>query len=430
MDFITPDSWKAHTLTSIEDKERVATMRELVGVDQQSPDYRKALETINHDSGLGLDEKDIAILELVYTSLSRNAKRFGGNVMLDERYKGDSASHSIMTGILIDKLFQGLPESYETTSLRHDAVLGILMHDVGEICGEFSSFSQRVHNPSLQENAELELLIIHHALRLAAVAVEHNSPELFYRGIESLKKLVDSQGPDISPQYLSKQIRETNLPALSEDSQHHIEKLAYYAQLAEAGVGYRAHLIKNADRTQALKHLMRFMEKGDFAVALRDHDSRWMMKFFEHREKDLGNLFAASSTPMEFALAERWRDYIYQSISTFLEKAPTVIDRTAPKDEPPAGKSAARQTHINALTQRHRAARTAMAVDDTRDDKRGGNSLLNVETRYRLMSLYRKAIEVGYIPKSGEVLAKSKTLPPDLQGLYSESSASLSGSAR
>lgn len=443
-------------------------------------DYHSAVHELNESTKLGLNGTELKALSLMLTGLAQSA-RFRNTPYLEPWLGENSAVHSIHCALLMIDQFDaaGLlaPEKQTTEiiDLRRKMTLGALVHDLGEIVGEFSSLSQRIADDALQEVPKIERRILEKTMRLAIWAAQESKPLEFYENISGLRdalKIGTEQQSSleqikravnlfdevvVSGKTLSKR-NETSLARLL--ALFDIIELQEEAALSDRDK-FIANGVKLAEHMQGTRHFIRFSTKGpDFSPirefstptqpSLRAEELPERMaqmgrstipvtlspsyntkRSAEYIECGLPDLLHSARSEAETALAKRLRDSCWETSIEYINLSGRVFDRQVsalPKrlmdnfslvwsgrlSEEARLDALARAEAILRAEQRGLLARHNDMISAISTD-RAAASLLPIESSERMMSLYRTAIERDYIPPLGSPpLILLKELPREL----------------
>ncbi len=241
------------------------------------PKFEDALRRLNEIARLGLNEININAIAHALTLLSDN-KRFSHDPNLESIYGENPAIHSIHCVPLAIEMFRrsGLAHDKEFNKIRLAISLGVLIHDMGESLGEFSSLSQRTTNTSIVELPEIERKIfsnvMHYALFISENPIHASdfSRDLYtlknktkvvtgaFRDIDTLNKTLDKFKDEIlSQKYLS----DNSIKVLSAllriyDTAELNSNQKFTAE--ERFIGYAVKIIEHS---QGTRHLLRFISK-------------------------------------------------------------------------------------------------------------------------------------------------------------------------
>lgn len=423
----------------------------LIPREQREENYRDAIVLLNKRLKLGMDEKDIEIMTLVYTALSE-VPRFGGDIHMDPIKGENTGTHSIHTPIRAHKLIRKaleklqLPESRESVVMRQLTCLCLVPHDIGEAIGEPGSLAQEVdhaHVKFSKNKPEAEKLVLNAIMRMAAHAVERKEAhdddayqKYFYAHLDRIKM------PDISKHALVSSNEEflTTVrdrlgipPEITMDSEGRISTFSAFWNMIEEKdyvpnrfqgdttingkfIGWLASL---SEHIQGTAHFIKFLQKEDdptqklFPAKLMQ--SARIVANMKYTEGELGMLFANAHTDFEKALAIEAKKEVYRKCIDFLSHGPAAIDRNA--------------TNISEYKPNHpkRPEEIKTLVDKSAEEgalqKQAGNeqAIRNIETKERLIAMYEWAREQdNFIPAAGQILITSPPEPFRAQGESSE----------
>lgn len=272
---------------------------------QREAHYRQAIAYANTLGGLGLEENDIDLFALYFTALS-DSRRFGRDPVLDLVHGENPATHSVQIVALGRRLFDeveqlmagpkpsasalnqaGLHSRQQHIQLASHAQmtgLGVLMHDMGEVLGEFTTAVDRMKNPDLKEDPLAERTIFAHVLRMAMDAQRSGDREGFYHRVTELKKQVsivgergEAQGIPKSSEYLSQFLQPP--VQLSPEEEQRFSTFTAIWDMAEGidnpmhaqwqsqgyNVPFLHQLIKSLDHVQGTRHLVRWARRDSVA---------------------------------------------------------------------------------------------------------------------------------------------------------------------
>jgi hypothetical protein len=308
-----PDDYR-HTLSY---SGLTLTLASLTGHEVQRRTFLPAVQLLNRAVHLGMDETDEQMMGLMLTQL-RHTTRFGGDSRIT-RVKGEnSATHSCQCVVLANDIFtqarhvvqegsqqiltplfdeRGHALSAYAAQLRQVVGLSLLIHDCGEMLGEFSTVAQRWDGGPQTEKAELERIITQFSLELALHAVETGKPQVFLNTMARLKKAVGLE-KNGEPRKVSDEDvqmimdlldRERGTFQLSELSTRRVgqwmelydlaefkEKprdARYESQLSHLDWPFLGNFIKALEHCQGSRHLVRFAERDD-RIKSRDRQTR------------------------------------------------------------------------------------------------------------------------------------------------------------
>jgi hypothetical protein len=141
-------------------------------------------------------------------------------------------------------------------------------------------------------------------------------------------------------------------------------------------------------------------------------------------EGKLGELFKLAETDAQKAIAREIRNRVYSGVLESLDTLTPVVKRTLkdPNEVITKRLKEAKERNQDAvpileeeykeLLRAHRELRNAQRNEELSSSDH--SQLLPIETRLRLQALYRNALDAGYEPKKGEVLALQDTIPDEL----------------
>lgn len=444
-------------------------------------DFDAALELLENRAKLRIDPVERDVLTLMFTRLSR-AVRFGEDYLLEKGLGENSAVHSLHCVGLYNEMYRrpGLLDEKKqdaaVTKLRQDGSLACLLHDNGEILGEYSSLAQRSLGSRAGDSRGLERAVFRCALTIAFHSVQENEKVVFYEEIDSLADLV-SQGLEHVSEYSmliplvgKYQDRCMEGKSLSKANERRLNRFIRIFDLVEAPEEARSDRekfcgwsVKVVEHLQGTRHLLRFCTKSPGTERMRvfttptlesdeagdesrvkeratlyssDTPSARVLQNMDFLEYGLGELFACASREDEaqMALAKAIRNAVYETAIEFLSISSSIVDRTATEENPEvkavAAETAKENPDLKKLRKKIRRAEKALEEERkvlfarrdemkaTLSDDAYSRTLLPIETRERLMSLYRQAINQDHIPSPGEVLIRlDGVLPGALQGL-------------
>lgn len=450
------------------------TTRELVaccGHENGTPDFHSALDLLNVKLVLRMDEVDRKALSMMLTGLS-NARRFGSEIHIDPAKGENSAAHSCHAMVLANEIFRRAellnPDTYNphVHEMRLAVTLGCLVHDMGEICGELSSLAQRATHKGLQELPHIEREIFRIALTEAFRAAS-DYPSHSYHFYSFMRELRASLGLQergllgAAPDEVSKQLkafsaREASNP-LPPDMASRVEHfLAIYdmAEMKTAHPNGRALFLGNAvkvvEHLQGLRHFMRFASvdsrdrrihlfspesyfaqdagapsssSRSAAVLMRVMSSYRLLENTKYVEKELPALFAHSSSREEKALAHCLRDAAYQSQIEWFSIGRPFIDRSKGEEDLRILKlqemirdSKTPETRAKGMQQVESSLKLDLHKDREVFQKRYASindpsQLRTIETRTRVIQIYRRALDVAFEPTSPLPLIMLPELP-------------------
>ena len=152
--------------------------------------------------------------------------------------------------------------------------------------------------------------------------------------------------------------------------------------------------------------------------------SNLVMSGLARMESKLGELFKLAETDAQKAIAREIRNRVYSGVLETLDTSTPVVKRTLRdpnevitkrlKDAKERGEDAVPilEEEYKELLRAHRELRNAQRNEELSSSD--NSQLLPIETRIRLQALYRNALDTGYEPKPGEILALQDTIPAEL----------------
>ena len=377
----------------------------LTGHEVATKHFDKAVHYLNRTSHLGMDETDEAMLGMMLGQL-QHTTRFGGDERMIRVRGENSATHSCQCVVFAKDVFDQAQQvekqgrSYHTTplfshsgiassphavQLRQIVGLALLLHDCGEMLGEFSTVMQRTTDNEFAkfDKAHLESAIAKLSLSLAVIAAEKGDAKPFHETMDRLRKEARIQIDGV-PQKISEKdaewltrLIERETPMLSEAQQKRVgqwmelfdlvefkklpENPEYEPQLKHIDWDFLSNFIKALDHCQGTRHLVRFAEKDD-RLKLSKQQRKLLTNTpssvaganLTYAEKELPPLFesiamreqALVSGPVdredgriyrenlrtEEALARSMASRVYDTLHGMLAHVPPLID-AIPQDE-------------------------------------------------------------------------------------------------
>jgi hypothetical protein len=337
--------------------------------------YRESLDYVNSFCDLGLEKEDVDLFSLYFTALS-DSRRFGGDKVMELVQGENPATHSLQAVCLKQRMFDeaaqaGMPQkpasarnraalnSPQTVRLQHIqhsqmTGLAVLMHDMGEVLGEFTTAVQRMNDKDLKEDPRAEQTIFRYVLRMALEAQATGDREGFYRRITELKQQVKLEKEDgsaggipKSSEYLQ-QFLQPPIP-LSPEQEARFEKLTAIWDMAEGfhhplhdawekqgiNVSFVGQLTKSIDHVQGTRHMVRWARKGSIADIpdygadrgdIAHIDQNRALGNMRYCEPEAGPMFAKlkpSQSALE-AVARQQLASIYRTMSDLMHVSPPV----------------------------------------------------------------------------------------------------------
>ena len=454
-----------------------ATVGELLplgGYEYQTPDFHSAIRLIDSRLNLRFDPLQLEVLGLMLTGLSQ-ANRFRNDIHIAQRYGENSSVHSCHSAILMTEMFRRaglLQEDTQTAqvhTMRVTTTIGCLVHDMGEILGEFNSVAQRTSSAELVEDPNTERNIFETALRLAYKAVLDRQPYNFYLALKHMREDagIGRMNGSIAmpiPQVLTRYPTAEFDPQTEDSIQLFLQaydlaelKNADQRSTQELFMGYA---VKAIEHMQGTRHFTRFSTKdrdykrlnlfspfsvesgearnpnwgggvrSDETLPLSLSESRRMLKNVEYVEGEIGDLFHFEASPQELALAQVIRDSTYLSVIEWFNASGAVVDRRNRVmnplisgliqeyfDQGTTPEARREKLHLLEKLLVAESKELITKVRRSRADKREKynpnewSELEDVETKGRMMSLYQRAIECDYRPARGEILLTLDRIP-------------------
>jgi hypothetical protein len=441
-------------------------------------DFKLAITFLNDFAKMGLDNTEAKAISLILTALAENT-RFKDDFHINLKLGENAAVHScqcIPLGIEILRRAD-LWHDEDMIDTRVILCIGFLLHDMGEMLGEFTSLAQRSLNTDLHIVPETERKIFIIAMRLALHAVENNTPEDFFIIVGELKAKA-KVGPEsfgnlkeleaLLDDFSEKHVLNLKLSPNSEFSFGRMLRIFDIADLNKAVglsneelfIGYSLKVIEHFQGTRHLL-LLAHREDGhtripyfnslttnplslrlpagiaDFQLPLSMSPSLRVFKNLEFSEYGIGEMFeAALSSPFnskQMRLARQIRDGAYESVVELLSLSAPVINRKSTYIDPALHAGFQKIAEGNLSTDgklkilaniKQRALKEVRDNLKTYRDLRKNTPrhlidhlLLPVETEMRLSAVYKNAIDNDYIPRPGEILGTHDVLPPGLAPL-------------
>ncbi|RMG39463.1 MAG: hypothetical protein D6719_13270 [Candidatus Dadabacteria bacterium] len=453
-----------------------ATVRKILpfcGNEYSTSDFHSAVKYLNSQLHLNLNEQESTALGLLLTGLSQTT-RFRGSLYLTPELGENSAVHSMHTAVLVNELFRRAellkPEAQtpEVASMRVEITLASILHDMGEMLGELSSVDERVRDKSLSERPDIERKIFESVTRLAFEAAYSGDHSYFYQQLHEMRKAVKTgspAGPDLSnldmvlKQYGSDFPGQDGSP-INAAAEAQVQQFLQLFDMAESDDKsgrdktslFRGYVVKAVEHMQGTRHLTRFGKKDDNYKELRLFSPRssrytapavpWrydepekeltlplslaesarMTGSLKYVEGEVGHVLALAETEAEKALAEAVRRAQYETIIEMLNASSPVIDLSSDRSHPVVTRlvGSLKDPGMRFDVKRERVQLAGALIKElqlelmTKLDT-SGEEFGPVVTRERLMDLYYHALQSGYHPKPGEILALNKELPEELK---------------
>lgn len=323
-------------------------------------DYFKAVRYINRASHLGLNAFDEEVMGRMATGLGRGT-RFAGDPVMNAYHGEEAATHSFQGTCQIEKelhqLYRGESDKAAALQtiipLRQYACLGMLMHDMGEICGEAGyarGDSAGVRFTGDFNKEEMEEKILRRVLNWAIASVEQGeSREAFASKLTGLTRQLDINGKATRCETLSRDELTAALdnpanaerPLGAEGDVLYRQLLALWQMVEKPlspvvnkeGISVPEHsafigyFTKAIEHLQGTRHLLRFARRD---AAMQEQGQNILGRINEQRilgglaynEAELASLFAATpeGDAMLQKLARIQRDHSYGCTMQFLDE--------------------------------------------------------------------------------------------------------------
>jgi len=367
------------SLPCVDEHFYASTIRELLPLlgshEHQDYDYRSALEVLNDRVVLGLEPHELIACSYMLTALARSV-RFKSDIHIESSTGEHSAVHTVHSIIMVVDMFRraGLLATHrrspEIDLLRRDLSISILLHDMGEVLGEFSSLGQRVVMSGLSEIPEVEAKVFEKVMHLALIASQEHNPSLFYSQVSDLRRAANIAGfasGAVSAEHVLGLLDQLDFRVLSRftlDEKHaaSLKKFTHFYYAAELKIGeasdrdlFIGNATKVIEHIQGSRHFMRFATREPTSERVRIYSTPTFPSTFERTTSDefktslpvslsssvsmLGTikyldsgvhaLMANAKSEVEIRLARGLGDAIYETISESLSMANDFIDLTA-----------------------------------------------------------------------------------------------------
>lgn len=451
----------------------VGELLPLGGYEYQTPDFHSAIRLIDSRLNLRFDPLQLEVLGLMLTGLSQ-ANRFRNDIHIAQRYGENSSVHSCHSSVLMTEMFRraALLESFAQTAIVHTmrvtATIGVLVHDMGEILGEFNSVAQRTSNANLAEDPNTERNIFECALRLAYKSVLDRQPYNFYQALKHMREDAGIGKPgasEVTP--IPELLKNYQVPAFDPQIEDSIQLFLQAYDLAElknpelrsSNEMFIGYAVKAVEHMQGTRHFTRFSTKdpsyrrinlfsphsvessearnprwgggvrSEETLPLSLSESRRIIKNIEYVEGEVGELFHYARTNEELALACAIRNSVYQTIIEWFNASGGLIDRRNQAMNPlirdvmkeyfdPETSGEAKREKLNLLKKllENESQQLLIKLREMRAQSPGHNPLSwtqleDIETKGRIMSLYQRAIDANYKAAPGEILLKLDRIP-------------------
>lgn len=317
-------------------------------------DFARLLTQANADSVLGMDATDLQLMTRIYQALSQT-HRFGSDQRLDAHKGENPATHSLQCVNLMDEMLSrtDLPHDAELAMLRQRVGLGLLIHDAGEILGEFSTVAQRAANEALEEDPHAERRILEYALQLAMASIETGNLHGFHTTIARLREEAQIQQAGV-PTGIAKSkealdgLLQPQPPLSDEGKQRVAQWMALWdmAELKEAdrqpgepNLVYAGWLLKSIEHNQGTRHLLRVARRDsdhlqEAASSLGQTTGKLVEGGQRYNETELGHMFATAESALEKTVARAQAEQVYTTSIQMLDLMPSVMTRRV-SERPP-----------------------------------------------------------------------------------------------
>ena len=353
-----------------------------------------AIESINKLLSAGMPSplwQDAEVKMLGHAmGVLRQVERYKGGVHLEEKYRDNTCDHTLASVRLATEFFADAAS--EDVKLKHAIINMIMVHDIGEAFGEFTSLDSRVKTlrrikiPKRTERDITDFI-------LSWGYVYRDDKEKFDTMISDIQKAVGAKdSPEAMARAASEYMLRIGLPDLSFEGQRLVNKWMHYFDEVEglADKHFAGAAAKMIEKLQSQEHFAKYSGVGD-SVPFDQATSASVVATLSYAERKLGDLFTLARTEEERSLADILRERCYKNIIAIIDKIPPLIQMREPEPErdPQAG-SSDRAPYLEELLERHRKARKSF-----------NDPPLCTETRYRLLERYKAALENKYIPAAG-----------------------------
>lgn len=413
---------------------------------------------------------ELSIDNLAQTALSslvdelQYANRFRGETTFAQGVGEESGTHSVHVARLVIAVADAvsLKEGNELSAelgreliqFKQDGAIAGFIHDLGEVLvGEFSTVRERAEkrgNHTEESSADLERLIFVRSAALALHFAENGGD--FKSAMQDIREPLLENINSLSLESLETAFDRYPVE-LSPHSKSILERWIELYDATESTTGtspsqedkFVGTCVKILERVQGQQHYIRFSKKEptviDFSVEgiiyapweesqrhapLHSEQlrSNLVMSGLVRMEGKLGELFKLAQTDAQKAIAREIRNRVYSGVLESLDILTPVVKRTLEdpneaitqrlKDAQARGEDAVPilEEEYKELLHAYRELRNTNRSQEARSH--ANSQLLPIETRLRLQALYRNALDAGYEPKKGEVLALQDTIPDEL----------------
>lgn len=348
------------------------------------------LWSINTMLDLHMSDTEMQMLESAFRLLQQ-VQRYKGGVHLPQGQRDNTCDHTLASVRLAAHLFADA--TLGDTALKKDIISMILVHDIGESFGEFTSLDSRVKAAKRFKIGKRAERSITDFVLSWAVHYQHD-PNAFLAMMQPIQTLVSGANtPEAMAEIALEYVENLGLPKLDADNQQTVDTWMHYFDEVEglADRSFTGSAAKMIEKLQSQEHFAHHCGK-DGSIPFDQATSASVVATLSYAERKLGDVFAFAKTDEQKALAQELRDRCYHTIMQMIDKIPPVVNMQQPERVPEAG-SEGRASFTQKLLEQHRGLR------ESRYD-----SPLCVETRYRIKEWYQTAIRGGYTPKPGESL--------------------------
>jgi len=410
---------------------------------------------------------ELSIDNVAQTALSslvdelQYANRFRGETTFAQGVGEESGTHSVHVARLVIAVADAvsLKEGNELSGdlgreliqFKQDGAIAGFIHDLGEVLvGEFSTVRERAEkrgNHTEESSADLERLIFVRSAALALHFAENGGD--FKSAMQDIREPLLENINSLSLESLETAFDRYPFE-LSPHSKSILERWIELYDATESTTGtspsqedkFVGTCVKILERVQGQHHFLRFSKKEptviDFSVegiiyapweeSQRDaplHSeqlrSNLVMSGLVRMEGKLGELFKLAQTDAQKAIAREIRNRVYSGVLESLDILTPVVKRTLEdpneaitqrlKDAQARGEDAVPilEEEYKELLHAYRELRNTNRSQGARSH--ANSQLLPIETRLRLQSVYRAALETSYEPRPGEILALQDAIP-------------------
>lgn len=446
---------------SLSERQALEALVAVTGHEKPGRDIRRGLEVVLEYADLKLDTRQKNALSALLDEL-QYARRFRGEPTFADGVGEESGTHSLQVARMIVAVTEAASARLEGRASRElvpqefvrDGIVASCIHDMGELFGEFSTVRERAEGiVSGESSTEKERLIFVGAAMVALQLAESGRINEFGEVIRGLRENVIESGITLQSIWDGFVAVQQEMPRLSGLGNRALDRwIALYDAtenlpgLHEADC-FTGTCVKIIEQLQGSLHFCRFAKrpdkKNEFFVECVAYN-RWdpsQREAYRHSEQirsklimsnlvriegKLGRLFELAQTDWQKEIAGEIRDKAYSHIIEYLDAVTPLVKRSV-KDGNPQVTEAIRdaeranderkassviESEYYLLLQSHRETRREYSEGRI---EREVTHLNKIETRARLKGLYMKALEVGYVPRPGQVLALGDEIPETLR---------------